>query len=239
MAINLINIGNIANDGTGDDLREAFVKVNNNFEELDLRDNEKTTVSNIGEGIGLFDQIVNHDIQLKSILAGRNIAVTTDTAGNVIIDSDTNSITEITIQTESGEISAVQGQKLTLHGANGLDTYVENNVAYITYTGPIGLISETDPTLSVNLDSNNKDIINVNTLRVNNVVGNLTGNVTGLINGMDPATIAPLFDNYFDFGDVGRTVTSIIEFMLDDVDVDMGTIIVPETRNIDLGSIVV
>ena len=44
MAINLINIGNIANDGTGDDLREAFVKVNNNFEELDLRDNEKTTV---------------------------------------------------------------------------------------------------------------------------------------------------------------------------------------------------
>jgi hypothetical protein len=74
---------------------------------------------------------------------------------------------------------------------------------------------------------------------VNNVVGNLTGNVTGLINGMDPATIAPLFDNYFDFGDVGRTVTSIIEFMLDDVDVDMGTIIVPETRNIDLGSIVV
>ena len=74
MAINLINIGNIANDGTGDDLREAFVKVNNNFEELDLRDNEKTTVSNIGEGIGLFDQIVNHDIQLKSILAGRNIA---------------------------------------------------------------------------------------------------------------------------------------------------------------------
>ena len=37
MAINLINIGNIANDGTGDDLREAFVKVNNNFEELDFQ----------------------------------------------------------------------------------------------------------------------------------------------------------------------------------------------------------
>jgi len=29
MAIQTINIGNIANDGTGDDLREAFIKVNN------------------------------------------------------------------------------------------------------------------------------------------------------------------------------------------------------------------
>ena len=37
MAIQRVNIGTIANDGTGDDLREAFVKVNNNFTELDIR----------------------------------------------------------------------------------------------------------------------------------------------------------------------------------------------------------
>ena len=37
MTIQNINIGNIANDGTGDDLREAFRKVNENFDELDLR----------------------------------------------------------------------------------------------------------------------------------------------------------------------------------------------------------
>ena len=41
MAIQTVNIGTIANDGTGDDLREAFVKVNNNFSELDLRQPEK------------------------------------------------------------------------------------------------------------------------------------------------------------------------------------------------------
>ena len=46
MAIQTINIGTIANDGTGDDLREAFVKVNNNFAELDIRDPEKTTGAN-------------------------------------------------------------------------------------------------------------------------------------------------------------------------------------------------
>ena len=37
MTITRIDVGNIANDGTGDDLRQAFVKVNNNFDELDLR----------------------------------------------------------------------------------------------------------------------------------------------------------------------------------------------------------
>ena len=29
MANSVINIGQLANDGTGDDLREAFIKVNN------------------------------------------------------------------------------------------------------------------------------------------------------------------------------------------------------------------
>ena len=43
MTVNTINIGNIANDGTGDDLREAFIKVNNNFLELDARNPEQTT----------------------------------------------------------------------------------------------------------------------------------------------------------------------------------------------------
>ena len=50
MTIQTINIGALANDGTGDDLRAAFLKVNNNFNELDLRDDESTTVSNIGTG---------------------------------------------------------------------------------------------------------------------------------------------------------------------------------------------
>ena len=34
MVQSTINIGTLANDGTGDDLREAFIKVNNNFNEL-------------------------------------------------------------------------------------------------------------------------------------------------------------------------------------------------------------
>ena len=44
MTVSTINIGNIANDGTGDDPREAFIKVNNNLE-LDARKPEQTTAS--------------------------------------------------------------------------------------------------------------------------------------------------------------------------------------------------
>ena len=42
------------NDGTGDDLREAFVKVNNNFTELANRNPEATTGANLGSsGLGI------------------------------------------------------------------------------------------------------------------------------------------------------------------------------------------
>ena len=77
MAVQLINIGNVANDGTGDDLREAFIKTNANFEELDLRDDEQTTVSNLGEvGEGLFSQKLVYDLQFKKLVAGQNVLLT-------------------------------------------------------------------------------------------------------------------------------------------------------------------
>ena len=47
MAQSGINIGQLANDGTGDDLREAFIKVNNNFTELYARSPESTTAINL------------------------------------------------------------------------------------------------------------------------------------------------------------------------------------------------
>ena len=64
MAIQRVNIGTIANDGTGDDLREAFVKVNNNFTELDIRQSEKTPGANLGTaGEGVFAQLSGVQMQ--------------------------------------------------------------------------------------------------------------------------------------------------------------------------------
>ena len=66
MAIQTINIGTIANDGTGDDLREAFVKVNNNFTELNEKSSEATTVANLGSaGEGVFGQISGTELPVS------------------------------------------------------------------------------------------------------------------------------------------------------------------------------
>ena len=85
MAVQLINIGNTANDGTGDDLREAFVKVNNNFNELDLRDDEQTTVTNLGStGEGVFKEKINYDLKFKKLVGGAGLTLTT-TDNNITI----------------------------------------------------------------------------------------------------------------------------------------------------------
>ena len=88
MAVQLINIGNTANDGTGDDLREAFVKVNNNFNELDLRDDEQTTVTNLGStGEGVFKEKINYDLKFKKLVGGAGLTLTA-TDNNITIDND-------------------------------------------------------------------------------------------------------------------------------------------------------
>ena len=71
----VINVGANANDGTGDDLREAFIKVNQNFDDLDLRSPESTTVSNLGNtGEGVFAQKVGSALQLKKLVPVHKVA---------------------------------------------------------------------------------------------------------------------------------------------------------------------
>ena len=71
MAVTSINVGTLANDGTGDDLREAFIKVNNNFTDLDARNPEKTTASNLladdATTKGFFSTVTDFDLKFKSL----------------------------------------------------------------------------------------------------------------------------------------------------------------------------
>jgi hypothetical protein len=55
MSIQTMNIGGFANDGTGDDLRTAFLKVNANFAELGGVSG-LTNGENLGNGVGVFAQ---------------------------------------------------------------------------------------------------------------------------------------------------------------------------------------
>jgi hypothetical protein len=55
MPIQTINLGNYANDGTGDDLRTAFKKVNENFEFVGTTA-ALTNGTNLGTGVRIFKQ---------------------------------------------------------------------------------------------------------------------------------------------------------------------------------------
>ena len=75
MTIETINLGNQVNDGLGDNLREAFRKVNANFSSLA---SELTlTGINVGtSGYGIFKQKNGAAFEFKNITDGRYISLT-------------------------------------------------------------------------------------------------------------------------------------------------------------------
>jgi hypothetical protein len=76
MAIQPINLGNVVNDGLGDDLRTAFQKVNANFLELSYIGNITAANTN-NAGFGLFKEKVDINgtstLVFKTILEGSNV----------------------------------------------------------------------------------------------------------------------------------------------------------------------
>jgi hypothetical protein len=119
----IINIGSLANDGTGDDLREAFLKVNNNFTTVQdqFNSSEVMTGANIGSsGQGVFSNVVGHEMRFKKIAGSAQINVTTN--GDVIVVSA--NLANITLDdvesiTASGTITSVDGFVGNLVGRNG------------------------------------------------------------------------------------------------------------------------
>ena len=264
MAVQLINIGQVANDGTGDDLREAFVKVNANFEELDLLA-EKSTVSNLGLGTGIFDSIVNYDIKLKSIAGGDSISVSADSTGTITIDSDIKNINYTTVEGDAYADHQYKFDRGRLLYSNMVQTVndlpdasahkgmfavvYDTGAAYFSQANLWRQIAKIDdvnlklqkivedefPTLGNSLNANNNDITAVNNLSAVTITGNVTGNVTGLVNGVDPATADAYFDNYWDFGGLSYTPANLLAWFAQAIAVDMGTLSVPEQRAIELG----
>jgi hypothetical protein len=74
MAVQMINVGRLANDGTGDDLREAFIKINQNFQLFEFIDNPQGR--NLGsEGAEVFAQIEDGEFQFRRLVPGQNIQI--------------------------------------------------------------------------------------------------------------------------------------------------------------------
>lgn len=238
MAIQLINVGNVANDGTGDDLREAMIKINQNFEELDLRDDEQTTVSNIGAvGEGIFAQKINYDLQFKKLVASTDI--TLSSTDNQITIAANGGLKTILVTTDSGSKFLEETDNINIVGGTGVttslvgDTLTINNIAS-------ELVTDTTPELGGNLDARNFGISNIAGLGAESIAaGSITGNLTGLVYGIDVRELNNTVQGYlnFDLGGIAQNVTSILEWILYNTDVDAGTINVPNNTNINFGSV--
>ncbi len=135
MTIQNINIGNIANDGTGDDLREAFRKVNENFDELDLRQPESTTGSSLGTGVEVFAGKVGDALTFKNLTAGTKMSIQAVAGNDIQISTN---LAGMLVVTDNGSINVDDGETLRIIGGSGIATSMSGNNLIITDTSSEG-----------------------------------------------------------------------------------------------------
>ena len=166
MAQSGINIGQLANDGTGDDLREAFIKVNNNFTELYARSPESTTAINLvaddATTAGLFAQKSSQELQFKSLKAGPNVSLSTS---NNQITITSSGIVSILFTTDAGSVGPIN--------ASGVARFLGTGGVATTGSGTDVTIDsklerETSPKLTTTLNLNNQNLTNGGTITATN-----------------------------------------------------------------------
>lgn len=225
MAIQVIDIGTVANDGTGDDLREAFVKVNSNFAELEQTTTESTTAANLGSaGEGIFSALVGTELQFKKIAAGTGITLGADN-NSITINSTATGLNEISLFGDNGN-SVINNDlnSLTINGGANAVVNVNNNV--VTITSQTVLSTDANPTLSANLNTNGQNIIG-------------TGDVKTTVHGIDVRDFDGIqdFASGFEFGRMDGVANNFFEFFALSQDTDFGTFDAPETVEVDFGDI--
>jgi hypothetical protein len=226
MAIELVNIGRIANDGTGDDLREAFTKVNRSLEDLDLRIDDKTEGLNLGAGAGVFKVRNGYDLEFRTLAAGESISVT-ENANTILFDVDTT-LADMNIIADSGAITVPARAQVRFNGTGGVTTSVSQATNSVIISGNASLAADLNPSLSATLNANGNDIVNADLITANNV--------QSLVHGIDIRNIGDIL-NAFDFGDFSLNTTNFIDYIKRNVDVEFGTILSPDDTEVDLGVI--
>ena len=95
MAIQTINLGAYPNDGTGDDLRTAFQKVNSNFSEL-VTSVAIANGTNLGAGVGIFAQRNVANLEFKSLTSTQSTVEITQTSTTVNLNAIAKLETDLT-----------------------------------------------------------------------------------------------------------------------------------------------
>jgi hypothetical protein len=127
MSVQTINIGNIVNDGLGDDLRTAFQKVNANFTELQSA--LTITASNVGSGFGVFKGKVASDLRFKTLIPSTKMLIEDRTDALIISSTQPDAFTSIT--TNSGVLEADAELDITIQGGENIRTSAVGSVMTI------------------------------------------------------------------------------------------------------------
>jgi hypothetical protein len=215
MPLQTINVGLVANDGTGDDLREAFIKVNENFDELDLR-TESTTAVNVGTGAEIFKSLDGSALSFKTLTAGNAITIT-ENANDVQISSLAGQF--IFRDNADTSITTGAGTVLNVDGRGAAVVTVDGNTDPQKLIIDTKLKHETTPELGGNLNARFNSIFNLTAIN-----GNIPMNELEKAFG-------------WDFGEFDDTRSSIFDFILNSVDVDFGTLEQPSRSVVDFGAI--
>jgi hypothetical protein len=248
MALQTINLGNYPNDGTGDDLRTAFVKVNANFQQLDLLQAQDNTGTNVGTGTGIFQGKTGVNLDFRSFTAGSGINVSISNTGNeIIIANSAGNISVVNAST--GTFVPTSNSTFSIIGGTNISTAISGSTLTINNTFTVQ--TDQSPQLGGNLNTGNYNVTGSGTITAGNfngpltgnvtgnVVGNLTGNVignlTGLVNGIDVSVLSDEL-NSFDLGGLIPIVTDFISFIRLSSNLDMGSFTSPNQIILDNGS---
>ena len=234
MSVKTINIGQLANDGTGDDIRTAFDKVNDNFEDLNARFPTAATGENLGAtGEGIFESATNSKLSFKKIIGGDNITLTSSITGITI--TAPNSLDQLIAVSNNGTVTVSRGQTMSIQGSNGITTSVTGQNLFISSTNG-ALEADGAPKLSAQLDANNNNIINAGSVTATS----FNGPISGLVYGIDVRELqSAAGNNAFDFGKLTQRYNNLLDFLQRETDVDLGKFINPgvSTAIIDLETI--
>ena len=126
MTIQTINIGNLVNDGLGDDLRTAFQKVNANFSALNA--SLIVTASNAAgnNGQGIVATGTGSNLTFKNLLSGTKILLEGFNDSIRINSTQPDAFTRI--DTNLGAIEADQYEQITIQGGTNVNVTATGQV---------------------------------------------------------------------------------------------------------------
>ena len=126
MAVQMINVGRLANDGTGDDLREAFIKINQNFQLFDFIDNPQG--KNLGTaGAEVFAQVEEGEFQFRRLVPGQNIEINQFDNTIEINGLPAPSTNFLVVGDNSNTIQVTDSIVLRFEGVDGITTEASEN----------------------------------------------------------------------------------------------------------------